>query len=170
MLKITLSSLLCSTLFTGALKAQTIIDYIPNTTPDERYTLHGDGTVTDTATGLQWQRCSLGQNWDGSTCTGSASTYTWQQALQHAESNSFASYSDWRLPNRKELRSIVAYDRHSPAINSNIFPNTPSSRYWSSSPYAYNSAYAFFVLFNYGYDGSAYRDYNYVLRLVRSGQ
>ena len=170
MLKITLSSLLCSTLFTGALQAQTIIDYIPNTTPDERYTLHGDGTVTDTATGLQWQRCSLGQSWDGRTCIGSASTYTWQQALQQAEDDGFAAYSDWRVPNRKELLSIVAYDRYKPAINSNVFPTASSDRYWSSSPNVSNSSGAWLVYFDYGSVRYLNRNYGYVLRLVRSGQ
>jgi hypothetical protein len=170
MLKITLSSLLCCTLFTGASKAQTIVDYIPDTTPDERYTLHDDGTVTDTDTGLQWQRCSLGQDWDGSTCNGGASTLNWQRALQQTGSNRFAGYSDWRLPNVEELRSIVAHDRYSPAINSNIFPNTKSNYYWSSSPAAADSSDAWRVNFGYGNDDNYYRFTDNLLRLVRSGQ
>lgn len=39
-----------------------------------------DGTVTDPTTGLTWMRCSMGQTWDGTTCTGTASTYTWDQS------------------------------------------------------------------------------------------
>jgi hypothetical protein len=159
---------MCCTLFTGVLKASTIIDYIPNTTPDKRYTLHSDSTVTDTATGLQWQRCSLGQDWDGSTCTGTVGTYNWRYALQLADSNRFASYYDWRLPNVEELRSIVAYDRHNPAINSNIFPNTASSRYWSSSPFEQNTN-AWTVSFDVGKDVNDNRSTNFAVRLVRGG-
>jgi hypothetical protein len=54
-----------------------------------------------------WMRCALGQNWNGATCTGSGQAYTWQAALQAAEGSSFAGYSDWRLPDIKELSSIV---------------------------------------------------------------
>jgi len=170
MLKVKLPFLLFCTLFVTSPQAQIINEYIPDDTPDSRYTLHNDGTVTDSWTGLMWQRCSLGQTWDGSTCTGSASTYTWQEALQQGNSNSFAGYSDWRLPNRKELRSIVAYDRYNPAINTTVFPNTPSSSYWSSSPYAGSSYYAWLVYFYGGYDYGYYRYGNCCVRLVRGGQ
>ena len=170
MLKVKLPFLLCCTLFVTSPQAQTIIDYIPNNTPDDRYTLHGDGTVTDTATGLVWQRCSLGQSWNGSTCTGNASLYTWQGALQQGEGNSFAGYSDWRLPNRKELRSIVTYDRYSPAINTTVFPNTPSTGYWSSSPDAGGSYDVWIVYFGNGADGNYARYSAHAVRLVRGGQ
>lgn len=168
MLKVKLPFLLFCTLFVTSPQAQTINGYIPDDTPDSRYTLHSDGTVTDSWTELMWQRCSLSQTWDGSTCTGSASTYTWQGALQQGESNSFAGYSDWRLPNRKELRSIVAYDRYSPAINTTVFPNTPSSSYWSSSVANYSDTWV--IHFNNGDDGDSGRDYTGAVRLVRGGQ
>lgn len=159
----------CGALFAGILQAHTVIEHIPNNAPDSRYTLHSDGSVTDNATGLMWQRCSLGQTWDGSTCTGGVSSYTWQGALQQGESDNFAGYSDWRLPNVAELRSIVAYNRHSPAINRTIFPSTGSSWYWSSSPAIHNSIYVWAVNFGDGYDGDSYRGYAAV-RLVRGGQ
>jgi hypothetical protein len=171
MLKITLSLLICCTLFTGVLKASTIIDYIPNTTPDKRYTLHNDGTVTDTATGLQWQRCSLGQEWDGSTCTGTALRFNWSYALVLADRSRVAGYYDWRLANVEELSSIMASDRYNPAINNNIFPNTPSSKYWSSSPYADSSNSAWYVEFEYARKYFADRSNNdNAVRLVRGGQ
>lgn len=170
MLKVSLPLSLWCTLFAVALQAQTIIDYIPNNTPDSRYTLHNDGTATDNSTGLLWQRCSLGQTWDGSTCAGSASTYTWQEALQQGNSNSFAGYSDWRLPNVRELSSIVAYDRYNQANNSSVFPNTASDWYWSSSPNAADSSGAWVVDFAYGFGNYNDRDNGYAVRLVRGGQ
>ena len=162
----------CLLLVTAHVNAQTIVEYIAGNTPDSRYTVHDNGRVTDTKTGLIWQRCSLGQIWEQDSCTGDTSKYNWQQALQQADKNNFAGYSDWRLPNVEELRSIVAYDRYDPAINSSIFPNTLSSRYWSSSPYAGGSINAWVVYFNLGYDDAYDRGRNpgYAVRLVRSGE
>jgi len=60
---------------------------------------NGDGTITDQATGLMW------------TTADSASTMDWPDALAYAESATIAGYSDWRLPNAKELHSIVDYSR-----------------------------------------------------------
>ncbi|MBK8326858.1 MAG: DUF1566 domain-containing protein [Moraxellaceae bacterium] len=60
-----------------------------------------------------------------------------------------------------------AYKR--PTIDQSIFPNTEGSWFWSSSPVAYVSPYAWIVHFNYGLDGSYFKYNNYYVRLVRSG-
>ncbi|MBT7024071.1 MAG: DUF1566 domain-containing protein, partial [Gammaproteobacteria bacterium] len=57
-----------------------------------------------------------------------------------------------------------------PAIDTNYFPNTPAAWFWSSSPSAYHSNYAWRLSFDYGYDHDNSRDYDYHVRLVRSGQ
>ncbi len=147
------------------------------TAPDSRYTDNGDGTVTDKATGLMWKQCSEGQSTTNSACdTGALATYTWQGALQQAEAlnsgGGFAGYTDWRLPNRNELASLVERQCWSPAINTNLFPGTGwFSAYWSSSPSASSSGSAWFVNF---YDGEVLSYYKssarYVVRLVRGGQ
>ena len=143
--------LLCGAMLAGMLQAKTgnpddavdvryghdrqvMSNYIPNNTPAQRYTLHGDGTATDNVTGLMWQRCSLGQTLNGSTCSGSAGTYNWRDALQQGDSNSLAGYSDWRLPNVNELLSLVAHDRYNPSINKTVFPNWMSHEYVTSTP------------------------------------
>ena len=79
--------------------------------------------------------------------------------------------SDWRLASRDELLSITSNDRYAPAIDTAFFPNTLSSRYWSSSPYAYFPGVAWTVDFYYGDVESAggKANPNYV-RLVRGGQ
>jgi hypothetical protein len=64
---------------------------------------NGDGTITDHATGLMWQKADSGKGMN------------WEQALTYAAHSKFAGYSDWRLPNAKELQSIVDYTR-APAI------------------------------------------------------
>jgi hypothetical protein len=143
---------------------------IPSSTPTADFVDHGDGTVTHKKTGLMWMKCPLGQS--GPDCaTGSADTYTWEQALETADGHSFAGYSDWRLPNVKELRSIVEQRCYGPAINLSVFPATPGSYFWSSSPNASNSGYAWHVYFDYGYDDYSYsRGHALLVRLVRSGQ
>jgi Protein of unknown function (DUF1566) len=60
---------------------------------------NGDGTVTDRATGLMWTRADSGKGMN------------WEQALAYAEHLRQAGYTDWRLPNAKELQSLVDYRR-----------------------------------------------------------
>ena len=148
--------------------AQTCNDSITPTTPDTRFIDNGDGTVTDKQTNLIWMRCALGQTRDGSTCTGSAATYTWQQALLVAADTTFAGSSAWQLPDIKQLTSIVEESCYGPAINLNIFPTTTSENFWTASPYANYNDFAWGVSFNHGNDdyGSSKDDSHYV-RLVR---
>ncbi|MBK7001118.1 MAG: DUF1566 domain-containing protein [Rhodoferax sp.] len=133
-------------------------------------TINTDGTVTDPKTGLTWMRCAMGLTLTGSTCTGTASTYTYDQANALTGTVTFAGQSDWRLPNIRELQTILDRSVY-PAIDNAAFPNTPSSSFWSGSPYAGDSNSAWDVHFGYGF---AYYDTNrsndYAVRLVRGGQ
>jgi hypothetical protein len=92
----------------------------------------GQVVVTDNATGLMWV--------SNGTSTGcySGGTRTWAQAISFAEGLTFAGYSDWRLPNIRELQSIVDYGRTNPPINPTYFPNT-ASYYWSSTTSTYST-------------------------------
>ncbi|MBD1177075.1 DUF1566 domain-containing protein [Vibrio cholerae] len=143
---------------------------ITATTPSADFSDNGDGTVTHHTTGLIWQRCSLGQSWDGTDCTGSATIFTWAEALAAGAQHTMAGFSDWRLPNKNELASIVEYRCYQPAINNQQFPNTPSDWYWSSSPDAGNSGYAWDVGFADGGVGNGNKDSSNHVRLVRAGQ
>jgi hypothetical protein len=148
--------------------AQTCKDYITNEWQDSRYTDHGNGTITDTTTGFMWKKCSEGLS--GADCsTGSATTFTWKGALALNRS-SFAGKSDWRLPNIKELSSLATLNCYNPSINTTMFPNTPATYFWSSSPDASYSSYAWRLYFNYGGDGYYNRGSSYRVRLVRFGQ
>ena len=60
---------------------------------------NGDGTITDHATGLMWTKVDGG------------SPMNWEDALAYAEDLDAAGYDDWRLPDAKELQSIVDYTR-----------------------------------------------------------
>ncbi len=63
------------------------------------FTANGNGTITDNATGLMWMRSDNGEG------------LTWEEALAYAENLDFAGHTDWRLPDIKELQSIVDYTR-----------------------------------------------------------
>lgn len=111
-----------------------------------RFSYSSDGSeVTDSKTGLIWRRCIEGMSWSGSTCTGTAGTSTYVAALTQVKSQ-----TGWRLPNVKELTSIVDRGRSNPSIDVTVFPATPSSWFWSSSAYAGNSGLAWCVGFDYG--------------------
>jgi hypothetical protein len=105
--------------------------------------------------------------WQKATAPG---TYTWEQALTYCENLTLGGHSDWRLPNRNELQSIVDYSRYNPAIDTTYFPGTVASTYWSSTTYAYSTNGAWYVSFGYGTVDYYGRSGNYYVRAVRGGQ
>jgi len=134
------------------------------------YTDNGDGTITDGDTGLVWEKLSQ----DG-TVHDVRNTYTWANAfaghVATLNAVSFAGHNDWRVPNVKELQSIVNYEAINPstlpAFNSNCTycgspgcdPTctvtstcscTESSGYWSSTSNALSPSSAWPVFFNGG--------------------
>ena len=137
-----------------------------------RYTYSADGSeVMDAKTGLTWQRCSLGQTWSGSTCTGTASSLTHENALVQAKAQAIASGKGWYLPNVKELTSIqqVAESTIGTSIDLTAFPATSQSIYWTSTPvtpYVYSAWWV-----NFASNNNSYFNYRYNslrVRLVRA--
>ncbi len=113
-----------------------------------RFTDNGDGTVTDTCTGLQWQKDTADTNGDGHVVDDGIDSLAWCDALAYCENLSFAGHDDWRLPNVRELQSIVDYGRESPSI-SPVFSSL-SSMYWSSTSRVLIPPLAFHVTFDVG--------------------
>jgi hypothetical protein len=134
---------------------------------------HSDGTVSDAANGLMWMKCSVGQVYEGGRCSKEAGTYTWQQALTAAvRANRSEAYGhkDWRLPNVKELESLVKIEKSAPAIDASAFPGTASDSYWSSTPFVSRTINVWSINFLDGVSyGNLPTDY-YRVRLVRGGQ
>ena len=123
------------------------------------YVANGNGTVTDISTGLTWQQATA------------PGTYTWEQALDYCEDLNLGTRSDWRLPTIKELGSIVDLTRYNPSINTDFFPNTAASGYWSSNTRATYTDIAWQVDFGYGHDELRNTKYNsYYVRAVCTAQ
>jgi len=99
---------------------------------------NGDGTVTDVATGLIWQQ----EDDDIRRTNANAMTYCQNLTL--------ANNSNWRLPNAKELASIVDFRRENPAIDRAAFPNTNPTRYWTATSNPNSSNSAWYVTFGSG--------------------
>jgi hypothetical protein len=125
--------------------------------PQPAYQVSADGlVVTDLNTGLMWQRADDGVG------------RTWAAAISYCENLALGGYSDWRLPSRQELVSIVDYGRLNPAINPAFSCN--SGVYWSGSTYASNPDLAWHVSFDFGYAYYyGFKSYSSDVRCVRGG-
>ena len=125
--------------------------------PDPRFTVNGDA-VTGNLTGLVWAKnANLMVTRDpafDADSTANDGRVTWQHALGYVaklNNESYLGYTDWRLPNRRELRSLADYSQYYPALPAgNPFTNVDLSNYWSSTSSAYSTDYAWIVNMYYG--------------------
>lgn len=133
-----------------------------------RHVVASDGQeVADPVTGLIWKRCVEGMKWDGRACVGEAAFYMWDQALHRAEAEAEETGKRWRLPSVKELASLVDFAGREAAIDEKLFPATPRDQFWTSTPYALDSFYAWVVHFQQGSTYYTYLEDNGAARLVR---
>lgn len=103
---------------------------------DNAFVDNGDTTVTDTALGLTWQKSDDGQSRD------------WPSALKYCEDLTLAGQSDWRLPNVKELQSIVDYAKNDPALDQRFLTQSDKKGwFWSSTTHGDNITMASYVCF-----------------------
>ena len=136
-------------------------------------------TVVDNNTSKVWQRYGHGSS-DGYTvpsavdnCTtngtyaSSYCAYVWQDALKYCYNLTLDGKLDWRLPNIKELQSIVDHEVWSPSINTTSFLYTKSGYYWSSTTYSAILSYAWDFLFVGGSVSSGAKSTSYYVRCVR---
>lgn len=144
-------------------------DYSPAAV-QQRYTIYnpvGVSSVTaDNVTGLMWVT-------DPMTDAGFKGVQTWESALTSCtvtlNGMAYAGYSDWRLPNAKELQSIVDYGRQIPSINTTYFLNTQSNNYWSSTTSKPSTTGAWTVFFFDGTMLNFNKTFTYCVRCVRGG-
>ncbi len=152
------------------------------------FTDNGDGTITDNVTGLMWEKKG-----DSGNIHDKDNTYTWSTGdgnlngtavksfLETLNSEGFAGYKDWRLPNILELQSLVDFESTSPAIYPEFSTAcvagcaetscscASSSYYLSSSTYRYLTANEWVVDFSDGYALSIAKTSLRRARAVRGG-
>ena len=121
----------------------------------DRYVDNGDGTVTDTCTGLMWQN------------TAPPETYDWQQSLMYCDDLVLGGHSDWRLPNVRELLSIQEYGQLVPSVDPIFVESTFSDWYWSSSTAQDLPSLAWIVSFGVGIAKGWPKTAPYYARAVR---
>ena len=144
---------------------------------DGKFIDNQNGTITDKSTGLMWKKCAEGVN--GNQCeSGKHLILSWNDSLLRIkEINSglgYAGFHDWRLPNFKELLSLIEERCYSPSINSTYFPNTVLANnhgeYWSSTPIygiRYDSVHIKSIDFWYGANNSFPPRNMLLIRMVR---
>jgi hypothetical protein len=133
--------------------------------PNPRFTDNGDGTVTDNLTGLMWTRDA---NLFG--------LKTWADAITACESlelgqNGCNIYTDWRLPNVKELQSLIDFSNYSsPLPAGHPFDNVQSFAYWTSTTVAIHTPYAWYVHLTNGTSSYGDKSHDHYVWPVRGGQ
>jgi len=140
--------------------------------PLPRFTDNGDQSVTDNLTNLMWTKSA---NAPGPSACGSGTNMTWQGALNYVaclNTNNYLAYNDWRLPNRKEMYSLLDFSQYLPPIPSvNPFTNVQSGYYyWTSTSIAYYPSYAWHVNMYDGYVVNGNKSDNDYVWPVRGGQ
>lgn len=123
----------------------------------EPFVDHKDGTVADTRTNLVWQQ-------------GETSARSWRSAISSCERLRLGGMSDWRLPNLKELASLVDFLRSGSAIDTSLFPDAHLTNYWSSTTLAPSPQQAWTVDFSSGAVDYDIKDLRLHGRCVRGGQ
>ncbi len=84
-----------------------------------------------------WMRCALGQKWDGKTCVGEPTLFTWNEVHQLAakyNAEKFGGFDQWRVPFLPELMTLRETNCSNPAMNTEVFIGAPSVFFWSSMP------------------------------------
>lgn len=164
---------ICGTFLTTFAWAQTCqTGTIAESTPTSRFSFDEPGLVTDNDTGITWMRCALGQQWDGTTCSGKANTYDWQNAMSQVKKindSHIGGHSDWRLPYIPELASIVERQCFNPRVNLVVFPATPSITFWSGMERMGNTNMAYALDFGQGNAAPKDKSIKGAVRLMHDG-
>jgi len=139
--------------------------------PSPRFTDNGNKTVTDNLTGMIWIKDA---NAPGPGACSPGTSKTWKQSLDYVaclNKNNYLGHNDWRLPNRKELFSLVDRSEYKPSMPAgHPFTNVQSTYYWSSSTLAVSTGSAWFVSMGFGYVSHGYRSNFFYVWPVRAGQ
>jgi hypothetical protein len=115
-----------------------------------------NGTVTDARTSLTWQQAEVADK-------------AWDEAIRYCEDLVLAGASDWRLPNIREMVSLVDSSRVRPSINTTAFPNAPLALFWSSTTLVNQTTRSWTVDYTLGISSYNTKTDKLRLRCVRGG-
>ena len=136
-----------------------------------RFEVDVAGVLRDISINIMWKKCTEGQS--GSDCSGGGATaMNWSTALTTCEADTTGGYTDWRLPNRTELLSLLDYRLNrtlDPVIDTDYFPNTLKGNYYTSTSYQITAqaAKAWIVDFSDGSSVAQNKNNTYYVRCVR---
>ena len=132
-----------------------------STTVGSRFVVNGNGTITDSVSGLMWEQSPI------------SARMSWKEAIEYAKSLRLAGYSDWRLPYRIELRELVQGNQSDYAswLNSQGFRNMQPDEYWSGTYFEYLGLdYGWVVHLLFGGTHSVAQDLRAFVWFVRGGK
>ena len=134
---------------------------------DSRFVTKGH-IVVDLERQIEWLRCSVGQRWNGSQCSGNIVNLSLDMVPKALEIANEQLGAGWRLPSKAELKSIVCNECPSPKIDKEIFPNTDNAPYWTGDQSIFNSKFYVSVNFHTGFSFNRFSPIKELaVRLVR---
>ena len=117
---------------------------------DSRFVTKGH-IVVDLERQIEWLRCSVGQRWNGSECSGNIVNLSLDMVPKALEIANEQLGAGWRLPSKAELKSILCKECPPPKIDKEIFPNTDNAPYWTGDKSIFNSKFYVSVNFHTGF-------------------
>jgi hypothetical protein len=127
-----------------------------------------DHLVVDLRHGVEWLRCSVGQVWNGTGCTGNVITLDHEQIEQAIQQANEQLGGSWRLPDLEELEGLVCQSCGTPMIDAEIFPGTSGEPYWTGQTNRVASRFYYSVNFLNGWTyGRFLPSKQLAVRLVR---
>ena len=134
---------------------------------DSRFVTKGH-IVVDLERQIEWLRCSVGQRWNGSQCSGNIVNLSLDMVPKALEIANEQLGAGWRLPSKAELKSILCKECPPPKIDKEIFPNTDNAPYWTGDQSIFNSKFHVSVNFHTGFSFNRFSPIKELaVRLVR---
>ena len=139
-----------------------------NLLADESRFVTKEHIVVDLERQIEWLRCSVGQRWNGSECSGNIVNLSLNMVPKALEIANEQLGGGWRLPSKAELKSIVCKECPSPKIDKEIFPDTDNAPYWTGDQSIFNSKFYVSVNFHTGFSFNRFSPIKELaVRLVR---
>jgi len=121
-----------------------------------RFSSVGTSVLIDDLTGLMWARSAV------------ISPRSWAAAVDYANQSTYAGFDDWRLPNMREMRSLLHYGRDTAVWLKGVgFTELENAGYWTSTTYYYSTGSAWYVHLVEGVSYFASKSSSYHVLLVR---